>query len=376
MDSSDGIMYAEIEHGKLHDNIQSDTNFTGVHLNIRSVIRNYDSLKVFLYIENKYKNLDFIALTECWAARKDLFNFNLELDGYDLYVTESKYNQNGGVIIYIKKSYKVSLIDFDERGISCDILGMNIQDQSNTTSFNLIALYRSPSRSKKDFLESIDLILKVNKNNYKNSIIIGDFNMDVRHASTETDDLLNNFAAGGFRQIIKSSTRMDGNSGSIIDLCFTNFTDGTINAGSIKANITDHFPIYISLPYQEKKRCIMENKKYITIDYKKIAETIDSRDWVDLYSKSGVNAKFDYLQETLGEILKMNTHEKTMTNHYNGFKTSWITKSIIKSIRKRDKMAYNIKRNINATQQQKQKLRDYTKILRNLINAEKSAYYL
>lgn len=44
------------------------SKISGVHINIRSINKNFEQLRIMMIIENKNIKWDFIALTECWAC--------------------------------------------------------------------------------------------------------------------------------------------------------------------------------------------------------------------------------------------------------------------------------------------------------------------
>lgn len=83
----------------------------GIHLNIRSILKNLDQLKIF--VSQQKMKWDYIALTESWANRKDLEDLETGIQGYDSIISSTKYNQNGGIMIYVKKEYKIEEIEID-----------------------------------------------------------------------------------------------------------------------------------------------------------------------------------------------------------------------------------------------------------------------
>lgn len=88
-------------------------NFKLLHMNIRSINKNMDELLIFIdELNNNNCDLDCIILSECWQIH-DLIRFNI--DGYETFYNNSSYNQNDGVIIFVKTKYRptVQINNFD-----------------------------------------------------------------------------------------------------------------------------------------------------------------------------------------------------------------------------------------------------------------------
>lgn len=64
--------------------IDNKIEISGIHMNIRSIRKNIDQLKIFAK-KNNYK-WDFMALTECWGNSSDLEKENLNITGYKLII--------------------------------------------------------------------------------------------------------------------------------------------------------------------------------------------------------------------------------------------------------------------------------------------------
>ena len=80
-----------------------------LHVNIRSIKRNFENLKALL--EECEFVFNIICVSETWCSNTELQNnSNLSLTGFDSVPYErSKKNRGGGVLIFIKKnlSYKI-----------------------------------------------------------------------------------------------------------------------------------------------------------------------------------------------------------------------------------------------------------------------------
>lgn len=96
---------------KINDNVN---NFKILHLNIRSISKNLDELKIFLKgFDIKY---DCIVLSETFQ----IFDTRLfAIEGYNLLYNNGKLNKNDGLVIYSRSdiNYTYEIIDFNNTNI-------------------------------------------------------------------------------------------------------------------------------------------------------------------------------------------------------------------------------------------------------------------
>ena len=117
--------------------------------------------------------------------------------------------------------------------------------------------------------------------------MLGDFNIDLINSQSET--LLNVLLPNGFYPRIDRPTRITDDSATLIDNIFINAHTDNIKSGVWLLDVSDHFGIFITLPYNtvdkstalnfSYKRCFSEEN--ITL-FKYKLFTID---WATVYSK-------------------------------------------------------------------------------------------
>lgn len=117
-------------------NISGNKFLNIAHFNIRSLNKNFDELLV--YIELFKNNLDIIVLSETW--RIDGVS-NYLINNYTAYYSESYFNQNDGVIVYVKNNLNVSVKI--EKITQINLI--RILFTKNNISFGLTASYRPPA---------------------------------------------------------------------------------------------------------------------------------------------------------------------------------------------------------------------------------------
>jgi len=79
-------------------------------VNIRSINANFDHLLLWFENDENFRFLDVIVLTETWHNTNYC---NFKINGFQMYHTKVKRNQNDGIIIFIKDNFSV---DFNEYG--------------------------------------------------------------------------------------------------------------------------------------------------------------------------------------------------------------------------------------------------------------------
>ena len=92
------------EEGKVDKKSKNgDKGFKIGHLNIRSLIKNIDQLKIYL---SNHQH-DIIRINETWLDDK-INTYEVSLDGYDLERKDRK-RTGGGVAMYIRNSISYKL---------------------------------------------------------------------------------------------------------------------------------------------------------------------------------------------------------------------------------------------------------------------------
>jgi exonuclease III len=134
-----------------------------VSMNIRSVFKNLDNFLVYLSVTKI--DVHLIILLECWCDESSVPPL---IDNYTVHFTNRSYNQNDGVIMYIKSDINASVEEVVLNDANC--LTAKINDTV------VIGIYRPYCFKKLDnFLDSLDVLLTSMKGNV---ISTGDINID------------------------------------------------------------------------------------------------------------------------------------------------------------------------------------------------------
>lgn len=105
---------------------------------IRSAKKNFYELTLFLENDKNRNKIDVIVLTETWH---DPCNCTFVIDGYNLYFSTIKRNQNDGIIVFVKQNLHVDFFEYDCP--EANIAKLSIKNDSKQIEF--FCIYRSPS---------------------------------------------------------------------------------------------------------------------------------------------------------------------------------------------------------------------------------------
>lgn len=311
------------------------------HNNIRSIQKNFDDLTI--YLEALQCKFDVIILTETWQlANSDIYN----IKGYNSYYNKSNFNQNDGVMIFVKSDYaqieKIVNLSFNYNIIRLEIT-------VNHKKFGLTSIYKPPKYNCSLFINELREHIKVNCN-LENEIIAGDLNINIIDNTYTVNEYLNLLSQNGFVSCINKPTF---NNKSCIDHIFikTKMNISKLAPYVINSIIADHSPILLLINLDQLKtintgnvNISTKNKKIIDhnkIDYKKLNNELES---ITVNLKEGGNTNIDKAVTDLTNKISekalacslnfINKGNKVITKK----RTPWITHGLIKSIAVKDKL--------------------------------------
>jgi hypothetical protein len=351
--------------------ISSNSDYSGsnglrvLHLNIRSYNKNFDELLIFLHgIKIKY---NCIILTEAWLRdESDL----MSLEGFNLLRTYNSLNQSDGIVVYIDESLSVTSSQFSIGAVAtCLSLSFNWFN----TPCELFCIYRSPSSSLLSFNNGLqDLLSSTSPNQTSLRIIAGDINCDILNPNLQEERYLDILYENGLVACVDKVTRPM--SSTCLDHFFIS-PPKNIHASSsiVQTDITDHYVICLNINLYDPKTNNMNRSYYEKINWPSIKNSLENETWKEVLESNDVNAATVKLNDILLNTLKQNT-----TVHVHRAKNTklkpWITSGLLSSIRLRDKMSKEARRNpLNV--QINSKYKRYRNILKSLIKRAKFDYY-
>lgn len=353
----------ELECKEILNVNKQSSNFKVIHGNIRSLSKNLDEFKVLLCrMETRF---DCIVLTETWQL-PDCFLYNLP--GYDMLYNNGDFNQNDGVVIYIKQDYdyKYEIVEMDT------IKLLKIKVKFGNSKFVISAVYRSPSSSVREFNALLQNYLETHcKHSSNTHIFVGDINIDILEENDNCKEYLNILYECGFISTINEPTRLN----SCIDHIFlkSHISMDMVIPLILRTDITDHFTIVLQIINNKIVQAPKDSNIKKFIDYKKLKLKISNIDWQNVYSLEDPN-------EAVNEFVKViidNTNQCTnikKCSRKNSKITPWLTNALLNSINKKNSMFKSLKKNPN-NQQLKEEYKAYRNRLTSLINKTKQHYY-
>ena len=148
----------------------SQSNILILHVNIRSIRKNINSLVVLL--NNMTHKPEIIICTE--ARLDDNISF-IKLPGYFHVLNKSTINICDGVVIYIKETLQFQTVN--EKKENLDATSVILQ-LSNSQSTKITGVYRCHDYDVDSFNEDLKQLLLDNINTV-NHVILGDINQDL-----------------------------------------------------------------------------------------------------------------------------------------------------------------------------------------------------
>lgn len=319
---------------------EHNCNIKLLHNNIRSIGKNLEEFKC--YIRQFTTEIECIVLTETWQVQDlDLCH----MDGYNIVYNEGTFNQNDGVIIYIKSdlvyTYEIIQLPNDNKVIQ---LRLN----HNNKKIIINAAYRSPSSCPLEFIANIKYLLQ-NCKNVDYSVFVGDINIDILKNTDISLEYLNTMHEYGYVSTINDYTRCKDLSKTCIDHIFikTNNSDAELLLPIIiKTTLTDHYMILLQIIFSNMKMTPKkENFNVIQkINYDKLKTNLNNVDWNCIYQLEELESATNRFIYIINENIISCTQNVKIKNKK---RKSWITNGIINSINRRDKMYQQLLREPN-----------------------------
>src|SRR5690606_4444466 len=311
--------------------VKDDTAFKILHLNIRSIRKNFDSFISYLH---SISLPDIIILTETWIYSNETAFFSIP--NYNPIFDCNDRSRSGGVAIFIHDGIQ----KFKSKRINISCSNILISVALNSRSINILGIYRSPSDDTDIFIDELENFLS----NYKSQLVIaGDLNIDIYKfnvKSRSAQNYLNVLSAAGFLHLSVGPTRVysDGTStkSSEIDHCF--IRDSAVRSWfnkSLEWSLTDHYAQLIcmnSIGVPTSKSKILK-----TIDFRILAELIENHDWIQCVDTNDAENAVGKFTEELETMVSEATRVTILSAKTTCLK-KWMTPSILKAIRVRDKL--------------------------------------
>ena len=220
-------------------------------MNINSIQFHFDELETFL--ANSPIDFQILGITESRLKEANPPTANIILPGFTYEHMPIK-SANGGALLYIKNGINYKLRpdlninkDKELESTFIEILTKNSKD------ILIGCIYRYPCMHPKEFnnLFLKSLTNKLNKENNKEIILLGDFNIDLikTNSNNNAPEFLDIIYSSYLIPHITSPTRLTGRSHTLIDNIMSNVITEDAISGNIINTIPDHLGQFLILPY-------------------------------------------------------------------------------------------------------------------------------
>ena len=342
---------------KFNDEIKSNGHLSVMNTNARSLAKHMvDYELIFNCLNDKsFKYFDILTFTETWLDES--LESLVTLDGYQkIFKHKETVKQGGGLAIYVRNEISVNerrdlCIPQDKQSLY-DCLFVEV-DSNSQMNKNLIigVMYRSPSQNTvKEFTSSINHLLNTIESENKDVILMGDANIDLLKYNTHdnTTEYLDMFLCNGMVPAITLPTRVTNTSATLIDHILIKNTMNYHSAGTLTADVTDHYINFILLSRNEqtvKKPSHIKYRPYSVQNIETLNTCLRCEDWKPVIQESNPNQAYTVFLQMFTK--HFDTHIPVKTVKFNSRKhkiNNWITKGLLTSIKTKDTLFSKLKR--------------------------------
>ena len=309
-----------------------------LYMNAQSVLNKVNELASVIATHNP----DIVILTETWC-NNTITNAFLSIPGYNLENdlrldrTDTANGIGGGILVYVKNGFTV--LPINDRTNSFNQYCMFKIKCTNNLELNILAAYRSPNSSEENTNKLCDLICNMKDN----CIVIGDINLpginwDVGTSDKKGAAFLTSAETRFLEQMVRFPTHIKGN---ILDIVLTDKPNNIIDIQDIgRLGKSDHSMLLIQT---QIKPCISKTQQQIPdlnkADFPSMKTQLDI-DWQMELDGKGAEDAWDFFLDKINKAMEDNIPKKLRRNVN---KPLWMSKSINKSVRQKQRLWNNYK---------------------------------
>ena len=274
--------------------------------------------------------MDIIAITETSQKNIESFKSNIDIEGYETYLTPSNSNK-GGTALYVNNKFNIiERKDLNTRHDDYESVWVEIKQKF---SKNVVTgcIYRHPRYNFKEFLCYLENCLsKLTKEN-KEIYICGDFNIDLLKIENNQNyqQFYNLLCSFGFLPKIIQPTRVNDHHSNLIDNIFSNHLTDETKSGNIFLTLSEHFSQFVSI---KREKIEYKNLNILQHDYSKF-QSQQFRDDVSIQNWSTnllqVELFIDFHTKLLGCVERHAPIKKLLPKEIMLKSKPWITTEIV-----------------------------------------------
>jgi hypothetical protein len=356
-----------------------------LNINIQSLPSKYENLKhTILSLANNNISVPVIAVQEIWQIP---YPDSINIPGYKFIYKQRKVNRGGGVGFYISQDIPTKNLPDLSPFIEKCFETLTIEITLNGKKHILSNIYRSPSplnnttplEQLSDFIDRIDNLSSELSNLNSPTFIFSDSNLNLHNlpVNHSTEQYFISLHSNGFIQTVLKSTRIIGDSHSLIDHISTNIDFDSLNTGVIISDLSDHFIHFIQLPapsQNKRKPTPKQSRSFSLENLQRFKLALSQLSWNDVVSCTDINNRFDLFWNDFNDLFSINfpiTRVKPNQNIHklNAFMTAGLL------ISRRTKHSLYLKSVASPTDANISKYKAYRNIYNSLVRRSRKLHY-
>ena len=327
------------------DKLSRAKGFKMAHLNVRSIVKKIDQLRILL----QDSNIDVLTISETWM-RSYMETQLVELQGFKSYRLDrghgNRRKRGGGLITYVNEKHAVHCealeeLDRTKSDIEAQWVLICRPECRNVVVCNL---YRPPTGNLFKALQYLEECIKSVNLSKTNVFLLGDMNVNYRNKSSPDYKKVHFFnQTNGFTQYINTTTRNTDKSKSLIDLAITN-SKFVSDSGTLEHFISDHQPIFVVHKKGRDKRETVqfEGRSYRTFDKDSFAKQLRESNWDELYNSNTPDQAWSCILGKITMILDTMCPKRNF--RIKNYRPDWMTNELIEQIKDRDYFYFKAKK--------------------------------
>jgi endonuclease/exonuclease/phosphatase family metal-dependent hydrolase len=352
------------------DFVTKSSSLQIIHLNIRSAKKNFDEFQLLLASLKTFFHI--IVLSETWLGDPSHW---VPLNGYKAYHSVRYSRKGGGVTILVDDNIKSTLLP--QFSLVCDdaeICSVRLSIESR--NYNIIGVYRPPDRPVGNFTDIFFRTLTDVEISKNPTVILGDFNIDMcaTNPPDSTNAYIDEFRALHFVPYITVPTRVTNDTASLIDHLWFNMLF-PCRSGVLSVQISDHFPIFVSVSNVLKKDKQLITSKFRCHGNKNISDfrigVTNLLFDIDMSDTLSIDDKWRVFIEKLFDAYNASCPIAVKTISVKRSLSPWITSTLLKCIARKHELYRLSKIDNSFTDEYK----NYRNMLSSVIYYAKKHYY-
>lgn len=207
-----------------------------MHLNIGSIAAHFDEF--YCFVQDYINLLDIIILSEVHLREEQYINIQgaFQLQSFNSIHKLRVSRSGGGLLVYVRNAYRYEIFNADLN--FCESL--NLKLQVGCKQFYVLALYRPPDFSVRNYLEELESLLSIERG--KPFVVVGDVNINLLDDGLPIQKYKDILMGESFDSLVKVNTHEAFREGNIMSSIIDHiFYKGMEPLFVIQTKISDHY---------------------------------------------------------------------------------------------------------------------------------------